>query len=412
MGWDLTPERIASAWVVAEQGDPRTQYSIMDDAVERDLTLGSLVEARTDALAGKAIVVQPGAQDMVSRAGAEMFRAEVWSRLDVPSLVRTHQYSPNLYGFAASEIDWQFDQETRRIDPMAIWYCHPQDFLIATTYNPRVRGAQPDELLVRRTYFDPVGEQLMPGKWIVTRRTVTTPLARAGVGRGAVWWSHLKQIGVADWAVFVRRYGLPFVLATINDWTSMEERAQAEDILRRIGDDGGAIKAKNSLIGIEFLDGAQGSRNTMSDLHERLAAFCDIQQAKRWNGAALASESGQGAHSYAQARVHDGIRVSLLEADAIRLERSIREHLIVPWWQLNNLPGTPARVKFHLTAISDPRQFAETADIVVNKLGIGLSKEQILEAVGMREAAGPGDAATGQGSSGGEAEPNEDEDAA
>ena len=395
-GWDLTPERIRAAFLAAEAGAPWQQYDIFDDAAERDLTLGGLVESRTDALCGKNVVIQPGAQDADSLRAAEMFRSEVWSRIDWRELVRHHQYGANLYGFGATELDWVYDADLRRVTLRGHWRVRARDFFIATVHNPRVPGAVPDELLVRQSLQDFTGEQLIPGKWLITRRTCTVPLARAGLGRGSTWWSHIKMVGIADWQVFVRRYGLPFVLATIGDWTNVEERARAEQILQRIGDDGAAIVPKNSKIDIEFKDGAAGSRDSRSDLHARLATACNNELAKRWNGATLASETGGGASSFALAKEHGGIRFELLQADAARIAECIEQQIIKVWMMLNGLPGVPPRVRFHLVRIADPETYAKTAAIVVEKLGVDLSQEQTLEAIGMRAAESKQDALTGR----------------
>lgn len=385
-GWDLTPERIVAAYDAAERGNPSLQFDIFDDCVERDLTLGGLVESRADALAGKHVEVQAGAPDADSMRTAEIFRDEVWDRIDWQDLIRHHQYSSNLYGFAASEIDWAYDRELRRIVMRGHWHARPRDFYIATTYFRRVDGADADELLIRTEPSDFTGERLIPGKWVLTKRMDSVPIARAGIGRGSVWWSHIKMVGVGDWLIFIKRFGLPFVLAKIQDWTSTAERSLAETILRRIGDDGGAIVPLNSKIDVEFKDGAQGSRNANGDLHARLASMANTEMAKRWNGAALASESGDGASSYALAKEHGGIRFEFIQADAKRISQSIERQLIEPWQRLNGLPGTAPKIRFHLVRIADPAAYAATADVVINKLRIPLDQSSVLEAVGMRGA--------------------------
>ncbi|WP_428262981.1 phage portal protein family protein [Haliangium sp.] len=394
-GWDLTPERIVAAFQAAEAGAPAQQFDIFDDVVERDLTLGGLVESRTDALAGKHVVIQAGADDADSRAAADAFRAEVWARIDWRDLIRHHQYSSNLYGFAGTELDWTYDPELRRVTVGGYWHARARDFVVATLYHPRVAGAEPDELLIRQSLQDLTGQRLIPGKWVVTRRTHSVPVARAGLGRGSTWWSHIKMVGVADWLVFVRRFGLPFVLATIKDWTNLQERAAAEEILRRIGDDGGAIVAENSIVGVEFKDGVANSRNANGDLHGRLATAANNELAKRWNGATLSSESGGGASSYALAKEHGGIRFELLQADAMRISESLERQLAEPWMRLNGIAGATPRIRFHLVRIADPMAYANTASIAVNQLGIRISKAQTLEALGMREAESPDDAVTG-----------------
>lgn len=385
-GWDMEPRTLLRFFEAAEGGDPRPLADALDDVVERDLTLCSLHEARTDALAGKYLVVQPGAEDAASRDNAATF-AEVWNRLDTSMLVRHHQGAKNLYGFGASEIEWAYNEVAKRIDPVGFYHCRARDFFIATTYIRRVPGAQPDELLVRRDDLDFVGERLLPGKWIVTKRTHRVPLARAGLGRGSAMLATLKAMTLTEWVVYIRRFGLPFVTATVRDFTSGTERAQAEAILKALGRDGGAIIAKNGGPELKVLDGAQMSRNAQSDLHARLISTLNLEMAKAWNGATLASESGEGAHSFAQARVHDGIRVSLLEADAVCLETSINEQVIAPWWLLNGLKGAPPRIKFHLTEISDPLTFVQVAE-KLHAMGVPLSLQHVLNQTGMRLGSG------------------------
>jgi phage gp29-like protein len=383
VGWELTPEGIRAAFVAAEKGNPQAQCDIFDDVVERDHTLAALADHRTASLIGKYAQWVPGQQDDESAVAAAIFRREVWPGIAASGLLERQLYHSLLNGYQADQLIWKFSRETRRVDPVGVQEFRPRDFLISTFMNPRVKAAHPDDLLLRRHPFDQIGEALYPGLWLVTKRTTTVPLARAGLGRGSTWWSHIKMLGIADWGVYVRRYGLPFVMATIKDWTSTAERAMAAEILQRIGDDGGAIVAENSVTKIDFKDGAQGSRNAASDLHQRLASTCNEELTKRWYGAALASESGSGASSYALAREHGGLRFEIMAADAMRLSLSLGQ-LAQTWMAVNDLPGAAPVLRFHLVRISDPKLFAQTAKIVSQELGIPIDQEQVLEYVGMR----------------------------
>ncbi len=323
------------------------------------------------------------------------FRA-VWEQLDSQALIRHQQANAQLHGWAASEITWSYNPDTGRVDPVHLHHARCRDFYVATLYQPRVTGALPDELLVRATDLDFIGQRLIPGKWVITRRTHRVPLAKAGLGRGSAMLALLKALGIADWMIWIHRFGLPFPVITVNNWADLNERAQAMAIIESIGQDGGAIKDGNAIKAIEFLDGIQMSRNTSSDVHQRLAQFVDLQLAKIWAGAALVTESGEGAHSYAQASAQMPRFDSRVLADTQRMERAIREQLIIPWWQVNNLPGVPARLKFHLVQPGDPREAAEVAAIMRNDLGIELSAAQMYEVTGYRSPSSPQDAVPGR----------------
>lgn len=370
----------------AEQGDPRTLCDAVDDLIERAPTLLGLFETRSATLSSKYTEIQDGADDEASKRGAAEFR-KIWHSLDTHGLIRHLEDNQVIHGFGAVETEYAYNPQTNRVDPVAFYPTRCRDFFIATTYFRRVAGAEPDELLIRQNDFDFTGQRLQPGKWIVCRRTTRVPIARAGLGRVCAFLVLLQSVALTDWAVFVNRFGLPHVLVKIKDWTSSQERAIAEDIIRSIGTDGGTISAKDGGPEVDILDGVALSRNSASDVHARIIQHVSMEMSKAVLGSTLTTEQGDGAHSYAQANVHKDSRTVRVSDDAIAIETAINRDLIRPWWQYNNLPGTPCRLKFNLTDISDPEVLVRVVKELVS-MGMPVSQAYVFNQTGVRRGEG------------------------
>jgi phage gp29-like protein len=154
----------------AEMGDPRTMCQMFDDIVRRDATLRGYVGSRRAAIAGKPVLILPAGPDKEDRKAADMFR-DIWERVDTQSILEEHAQGPNFYGWAASEIDWQWVRQDRLFNPVGFFTPRAETFRIAVEYDPYVRDARQDELLVRVGYYPHEVARMIPGKWVVTPRT-------------------------------------------------------------------------------------------------------------------------------------------------------------------------------------------------------------------------------------------------
>ena len=382
-GWGVSIEGIYQIYRRAELGLPGDMYDLFDDIVDRDTTLSGLVEARADAITGCAISITPGAKDRHSMAAADEFR-EVWNALDQDALIEHHQHAVNFYGFAATEIVWTYRKAERRFDPVELIHPRPRTFRIATEGNPIVAGAAPDELLVRTGRYLYEVERMVSDKWIVTRRRHGSKrVARSGLMYACTPYSLMKSHASADWFVFLKRYGIPFVEARISDWTDEEAVNAAHEGLATMGTDRGLITTESDKVKFTIHDGAATSRQASSDVHQRFVQDRNLEMAKLWNGSILSSETGTGSSSYALAKEHGGVRYSLLKRDKERSSKSIRKQLIVPWMRFNGRAGEPPLLVIHLDRVEDPTLAPRIARDM-KEAGAPVDPQQLYELTGFR----------------------------
>jgi len=382
-GWGVSIEAIYQIYRQAELGDPAAMYDLFDDIVDRDLTLAGLVEARSDAITGCAVSIAPGAKDRDSVKAADEFR-EVWNELDHDGLIEHQQHGTNFNGFAASEMDWDYRRAERRFDPVRFHHPRARFFRIATAQNPIVPGAMPDELLVRTGRYSHEVERLIPGKWIVTRRRGNLKLvARSGLMFPCTPYSLMKSHASADWFVFLKRYGIPFVEAKISAWTDDEAVFVAQQGLASMGSDRGLISAESDKVTFNIHDGAATARAANSDVHQRFVVDRNQEMTKVWNGAILSSETGTGSASYALAKEHGGVRYSLLKRDKERLSKSLRMQLAVPWMIFNRRPGVAPLIVIHLNRVEDPTLAPKIA-LDMKQADAPVDPQQLYELTGFR----------------------------
>lgn len=390
-GWGANIESIVRIYRIAEQqGRPGPMCDLFDDAARRDPTLRGLVRSRRAALCSAPVSIRPGGQDDESIRAAEIFNS-VWSDLPTQRLIRHHQHSKNFYGWAGTEIEWEWRPDEKRYDPVAFYHPRSRTFRIATEHNPIVPGAMPDELLVRTGKYEHDVARAIPGKWIFTRADDDDRVSTVGLMYACAFYGLFKTQGFGEWFLFVKRYGLPFLKVLIHDWADSAAHAAADDVIQKFGEDGGLKAPKNSMLDIEVIDGAQGSRNANGDLHQRIVGDCNSEMAKLWSGGALTSEVGRTG-SYAQAREHGNVRYELTVEDYQQIAESFREQMIRPWMRFNAIPGEAPHIKIHLQRVSDP---AEAVDLAVKLDGIGyrVDSAQLSELTGLRISEKPAEEA-------------------
>lgn len=387
-GHGVTPRRVVEIFKQAECGQPQHQCDLFDDLIETDGHLRSLLEQRAQAVAGKPWVVQADGSDGDAELAARVL-GDALRRLPMVEVLE-HQLGFNTYGWAASEIDWGIATINGRTWVVPVW--------LGNVPARRFRIDPVTDALRLATEEKPgEGEPLIAGKWLVTRRSGNS-LARAALMRTAAWLSVFKKFSTRDWVVYAEKYGLPLTLAKYGDTamgggsTDDESRQAAVDIVRNIGNDGGAVVPKS--VDVEIKEA--GRNGDSSGVHGGLIGFCNAEMSKLVNGSTLANDNaGSGGASYALGEVHASSRWDNIQADNERLQEAFRLQLAVPFMKFNGLVGAAPLLKIQVVRDLQPAQRAAIADTMANRLGIPLSKAQMRQECGFKEPAGDDDATTG-----------------
>ncbi|MEJ7604536.1 MAG: DUF935 family protein, partial [Kofleriaceae bacterium] len=103
----LTAEMLLSFYREAERGYPVRQFDCFDDLVEIDGHLRGLINGRIDSVAGCDWVIKPGRDDKPSRIAAAALDDHLRHRVAFADYLE-HQLSAPHYGFAATNIVWDF----------------------------------------------------------------------------------------------------------------------------------------------------------------------------------------------------------------------------------------------------------------------------------------------------------------
>ncbi|MDQ3276645.1 MAG: DUF935 domain-containing protein [Actinomycetota bacterium] len=382
-GYGLTPQRVVQIFQTAELGFPQQQCALFDDVIENDGHLRNLFEQRCQAVAGKPAGIQSGGPTTADRkAAVALARA-----LESLPMIETweHQLSFNRYGWGASEIDWGVMPFEGRDWVIPTWF--------ANVGAARFRIDKRDQLRLLTDTMSTDGEELVAGKWLITKRAGGR-LARQGLMRTATWYAMFKRNTTGDWFIFAQKFGLPLVLASYDhEETDDHSKTVAAEVVESIGDDGGAVIPNSIDVKIH----SEGRDGDASGTHGGLISFCNRENSKLVNGSTLSNDNGDsGGASYALGDVHDAVRWESVLYDAGRVQEAFRNQVSLPFLRFNGMEGAaPPVLRFQVVRDLSPRQRVEMADILVNKLGMKISKSQLQHDTGFRDPVGDDDALVG-----------------
>ena len=341
---------------------------LFDDMIESDGHLRSLVEGRITAVSGKEWIIQPGGTDSASIEAAKALEESLTDELDFACMLE-HQLTAPYYGFAASEIIWE--AKDKLIVPSAFIDVPHRRFKLGTYGELR--------LVTRESQM--AGEELIPGKWVVTKRRGNN-IARAGLMRTATWWAMFKRMATTDFVVAAEKYGNPYVLGLYDDNVSEETRSALEQVVRNLGDAGHAILHKD----VEVVLHDAGIKGSGNSIHPSLISLCEAQMSKLISGATLGVDTGQAnTGSWALGKVHANKAFSLELSDAGRFSNTFRNHVSAPFVKFNGFgDARPPRLKIRVVQELDPESRVRVASVLVNELGMSIDGKQILDELGFK----------------------------
>ena len=383
-GWGATIETVAQFFVQAQFGTVSGWVDLIDDTIRRDPTISNLVNARVSGITKATPEIVPADQSPEAIELADKFRAR-WDALDSFSAIAHHQRDPLSYGWAASEIIWAVDSDTGEAYPADLIHPRARTYQIAGMFNIHAKGTKPDEILVRTGPYMGQNARMIPFKWIESRERPSAPAVCGGNGYATALYGVLKANNIAGWSVFIDRFGLPFVQATIDSWTDGAAVAVAKRALESIGSDNGIIIGKNDGLTIEAIDAVSASRSANSDIHGRYNTNANAELTKLWSGGSLTSEGGSSGATFALGREHASIRFELLESDAKRIQSVFDRDLIGAWMHLNEFDAPPPKLQLRFQRVSDPQTLVS---IVKELAGVGYKVDpvQIQQLTGLRRS--------------------------
>lgn len=366
----LTPRRLLALLRAADAGDPRAQFELYEDMLQRWPRLAAVETTRRVALTGLEWSIAPavardGLENSLAPRAAEACRAALDAIEHWPDVLQ-HLACAIGRGVAVAELVWE---RSRLVDVVPV----PWSRL-------RTDPAEPWRVRVR-TEDEPDGLALdaQPRKWIVHR-----PGARpgrtfdGGLLRAAALLFLAQHLSFHDWLVQSQLVGAPLRIAQVESGASERERSDLLTMLRSLGND--AVAVFDKAIELRFVEPqrAEGPYRALQD-------HCNTEITILWLGQHLTTDI-QAHGSRAAAEVHDRVREDLLAADMAEEAATLRRDLLAPLVQSLLGDGVPTpHFRRALLQSIDSRALAQTLGDAARNLGLRIPRRWAHQALGVPE---------------------------
>ncbi|MBR4253923.1 MAG: DUF935 family protein [Lentisphaeria bacterium] len=316
-----TPERIDALLRAAEAGDISDLCVASREIRSRNWDVLHALQTRTAALSGCEWNVEPGDDTPAAKAAADALDRELRAAgangdgtfADLVGWLQLAVVDP----FAAAEIIWKPDGGIAGFRSIGAWH-----FTLRDGFAPKLI-----------TEDAPSGMELPPDKVIFHRRGGENDPASGGLIHCLAWLHVFQNYPIKDLMAFVERYGMPFVVAKVDQGTFEQERWTLRNLIRSFGPNGGGIINRSTEL--ELLQAA----NTGGDVYFRLLDYTGQAITKVLLGQ-LASSSDSAGMSNGDAQ--SAVRQDLLDSDARAMESTLRSGLIAPWMRFRTAAAVPA----------------------------------------------------------------------
>ncbi len=202
------------------------------------------------------------------------------------------------------------------------------------------------------------------------------PCGSGGLLRPLLWLYFFKHYALRDRARFLEKFGVPFLIAKINqqDFENEDTRKNILAALNRISSDGsGVVTGESQIQTLSPGISASGEYQTFLDYIDKLYTLLILGQ--------TASSSVSGGFSKGQ--IQENVRHDILEADCRALMETINNQLLRPLEKY--CYGTDGEYRFILD-FSSPENLLEKAQIIklLSESNFAISPEWIEKAFNIR----------------------------
>lgn len=343
----LTPARLASIMVRAEQGDLPPQIDLADDMEERDTHLYAELGKRRGAISSLEWSIEPpegasAAEESLAdqvRDWLDMLRVTASEGVGGMAVLLRTMTDAILKGYSAQEMVWDYepDGSGRKVFvPRLTW--QPQRWF--TLSADRRRFLLRSQAMTEGTPDLPavMGEELQPLAWLMHVHPARNGyLARMSLARVLFWPYLFKNYAVRDLAEFLEIYGLPLRLGKYPVGASDEEKRRLLQAVTQIGHNAAGIIPQS--MALEFEAAAAGTEVPFAAMWDRM----DAAESKAILGQTLTASEGQHG-TQALGQVHNEVRLEIREDDARCIAESFTRQVIQPMVALNVAGFDPRRL--------------------------------------------------------------------
>lgn len=365
-GRALTPERVDAIMQAADGGDTAQMCALAERIDDLSLAIGAALDTRRAAVAATPWKLVPGNES--SRAERIAVEAEEMLRATHPGnelltyqqMVQLELGSALLPGFAAPEIVWS----RGGTEILGFNSVPAKHFTFVGSRTPRLV-----------TTDHPSGLELEPGKFVLHwHRAKGGSPVRGGLIRACAWMRCFESLNMKDALRFAERYGMPFLVARVDENSWKNERTVLRRVVRNFGPDGGAVLSRNT-----ELDLLQAANND-GEIYFRLLEYLDRAAEKLILGQTGTSGEGGWSNNGAQHLV----RMDIRDSDCSQIGETVYARILRPWTSWNHGPDAPPpRMEYDVEEAKDAQAEA-TVVKTLNEAGWELEAEQVEQNTGYR----------------------------
>lgn len=358
----LTPERLAQLLRGSIRGDTRSYLELAEEMEERDNHYGSVLGTRKRSLSR----IRPSVEGKGCDKAVVDFVAEQVEKPIFRDMLRDLVDAFGK-GFSAIEIVW--GENGGRWIPQGYLWRDPKYFTFDYISRSELR-------LAELTMID--GSVLPPAKFIVHRPKLKSGIAiRAGLARMVAWGYLFKNFSLKDWQVFLDVFGMPIRVGKYHPAATPEERRKLLTAVASIAVDAAAIIPES--MSIEFIEAKANGGAPF----EAMCRYIDEQTSKIVLGQTMSTDGHAG--GLAQAKVHNQVRIDIMEDDADQLSATINRDLVAWLVELNF--GNKAKKPQLVFPVAEPEDVAVLSDALSKlvPLGLKVAQAEIREKIGVRE---------------------------
>jgi phage gp29-like protein len=303
----LTPSKLATALRAADDGEGDDYLTLAEELEERDPHYAAVLQSRKLAVLGAERSVVEDEDEGVALEHADL----------VAKLLKTEAFENLLAalldglskGYAVAEIQWH------AVD--GLWL--PRDFV---WHDPRLFRYDA-ETLSKLFIKGPTrleDKPLDPNRFILFESRIKrgVPL-RAGLARLALFCAMAKAYALKDWLAFLEVYGQPVRIGRYPATASEDEVSSLFAAISAIGSNFSAVLPEQ--LQLELVNAHTGG----NDAFLRMAEYIDAQLSKAVLGQTMTTDDGS---SLAQAKIHNEVRLDLVEADGRAIAGAINSQLV------------------------------------------------------------------------------------
>lgn len=371
----LSPVKLGAILARANQGDPTAQAKLAEEILEKNWDIRHAIATRAAAVAGVRVKCKAADED---DAQAVDIAEQAQQMLDSVEPPRTSYGDVSfrrlisgmmgalLPGYDCAEIQWtDGGKAIEAFSPVprdCITFVQSHEPLIATTATP-------------------TGLPLVPSKFVFHRPSgMSGDATRGGLIRPLGWLHLFQNLGMKDLARFCEKFGMPFVMARLDENAWQKERHTIADLIRNFGSDGGAVFSK--AVEVEMLD-ANASKG---EIYFTLLEYTGAAITKVVLGQTASSSDSSGLSG---GDAQSAVRQDILESDCADLAATIRGDILRPWTAWNFGPDAPVPlVHFACEPPADLAGAAQIAGDVAERMGFELDADWVENTFGVVLAKG------------------------